>query len=102
MLFGTAITSLPLFDTSNVTTIQMMCGECHNLTSVPLLNTSKVIDMDGAFEDCYNVQSGALALYQQASTQANPPRQHTHAFHLCGINTTTGQAELAQIPDDWK
>jgi len=52
--------------------------------------------------NCIKVQSGALALYQQASTQANPPSNHTQTFTNCGSNTETGAAELHQIPYDWK
>jgi hypothetical protein len=58
--------------------------------------------MSDMFWDCYNVESGALALYQQASSQARPPAYHYYTFYKCGINTTTGAAELAQIPSDWK
>lgn len=97
-----SLTSVALFDTSNVTNMSYMFDYCDSLTSVPLFNTSKVIYMDRMFSYCYNVQSGALALYQQASTQANPPTYYTYAFHLCGRDTVTGAAELAQIPSDWK
>ena len=96
------LTSVPLFDTSNVGEMNNMFISCSSLTSIPLFNTSKVYDMEYAFYDCYNVQSGALALYKQASSQDNPPRTHTSAFRNCGINTQTGSAELAQIPSDWK
>jgi hypothetical protein len=58
--------------------------------------------MNGTFSQCYNVQSGALALYQQASTQLNPPVDHYGTFTDCGMNTVTGAAELAQIGSDWK
>ena len=54
------------------------------------------------FANCTKVQSGALALYQQASTQANPPPEHARTFRNCGSDTPTGAAELAQIPYDWK
>jgi hypothetical protein len=53
------------------------------------------------FRDCLNVQSGALALYQQASTQTTPPSDHSYTFTNCGKNTQTGAAELAQIPSSW-
>jgi hypothetical protein len=53
------------------------------------------------FYNCHNVQSGALALYQQASTQATPPSAHTYCFNDCGDRTESGRAELAQIPTDW-
>jgi len=57
--------------------------------------------MSHMFHSCANVESGALALYQQASTQTTIPT-HTQAFRDCGSNTVTGAAELALIPDDWK
>ena len=98
----TSLISVPLFDTSSVTTFEYMFSKCSALKTVPLFNTSSVVFMNGMFENCKNVQSGALALYQQASTQANPPSKHTGTFKNCGSNTTTGAAELAQIPDDWK
>ena len=49
-----------------------------------------------------NAGSRALALYQQASTQSNPPPSHSSTFYKCGIDTVTGAAELAQIHADWK
>ena len=96
------LTTVPLFDTSSVTSMGYTFNNCYSLTTVPLFNTSNVMFIDSMFENCTNVQSGALALYQQASTQANPPSKHTGTFRNCGSNTTTGAAELAQIPDDWK
>ena len=98
----TSLTSVPLFDTSSVTDMQSMFQNCTSLTSVPLFNTSSVTDISIMFMNCKNVQSGALALYQQVSTQTNPPSSHRMAFRNCGSDTTTGAAELAQIPDDWK
>lgn len=97
-----SLTSVPLFDTSNVTSMTDMFNNCTSLTSVPLFNTSNVTSMFRTFYDCINVETGALALYQQASTQTNPPYTYSMAFRNCGSNTTTGAAELAQIPDDWK
>ena len=97
-----ALKSIPLFDTSNVDTMEGMCYCCSSLTSIPLFNTNKVTNMIAAFRGCGNVKSGALALYQQASTQATPLHYHSSTFRDCGINTQTGSAELAQIPSDWK
>lgn len=97
-----ALSSVPLFDTSNVEPIGLMFMNCTALTSIPLYNTNKVTTMDRMCCNCYNVQSGALALYQQASTQANPPSDHTLTFYNCGVSSRTGSAELAQIPSDWK
>jgi surface protein len=97
-----SLTSVPLFDTSSCTRMPWMFCECTSLTSIPLFNTENVDDLTRTFYNCYNVESGALALYQQASTQANPPTYHYACFFNCGANTVTGSAELAQIPDDWK
>ena len=97
----TSLTSVPLFNTSSVTNMSGMFSSCTSLTAVPLLNTSKVTDMSYMFYYCTNVQSGALSLYQQASTQTTPPVHVEEAFTNCGSNTTTGSAELAQIPMSW-
>lgn len=119
------LTSVSIFDTTNVTTIRAMFHNCQSLTTVPLFNTSNVTDMSYMFEFdgaltaiplfdttnvttmdrmchfCGNVETGALALYQRASTQTNIPTHHM-TFYKCGENTQTGAAELAQIPYDWK
>ena len=97
----TSLTSVPLFDTSSVTNMDSMFYGCSYLTSVPLFDTSSVTIMSNMFYNCWNVQSGALALYQQASTKTTLP-SHNRTFYNCGTYTTTGAAELAQIPSDWK
>ena len=98
----TSLTSVPLFDTSKAKDTRYMFRECTSLTSVPLFDTSSVTDMRDMFDGCFNVESGALALYQQASSQATPPLLYDLCFRNCGRDTTTGAAELAQIPSDWK
>lgn len=96
------LTTVPLFDTSSVTNMERMFYDCASLTHIPLFNTYNVTNMMFTFFDCYRVESGALALYQQASSQTNPPIFHEATFRNCGVNTVTGAAELAQIPSDWK
>lgn len=96
-----SLTSVPLFNTANVTNMGSMFYSCSALTSVPLLNTSKVTGMGSMFMNCVSVESGALALYTQASGQATPPSNHYRTFYICGRDTTTGAAELAQIPSSW-
>lgn len=98
----TSLTNVALFDTSSVTNMDSMFAGCSSLTNIPLFNTSKVTHMQYTFCNCTSVQSGALALYQQASTQTNPPTYHIQSFRSCGSYTDTGSAELAQIPSDWK
>ena len=103
MLFNCSnISSVPLYDTSKAVDMVNMLAGCTSLTSLPLFDTSNVKNIDCAFNSCVNVQSGALDLYRQASTQTNPPGYHHNTFTNCGINTQTGSAELAQIPIDWK
>lgn len=102
MFLRSGIVSIPDFDTSRVEDMRTMFRYCSSLTTVPLLNTSKVENVKDMFEDCVNVESGALALYQQLSSQRTPPSTYSGAFKNCGSNTQTGAAELAQIPDDWK
>ena len=96
----TSLTTVPLFDTSSCTDMGAMFYNCTALTSVPLFDTSSCTNMNNMFIWCTKVESGALALYQQASTQANVPT-HSGAFKYCGSNTVTGSAELAQIPTSW-
>ena len=98
----TSLTSVPLYDTSNAVYMGGMLQNCTSITSLPLFDTSKAESMNAAFLNCVNVQSGALDLYRQASTQTNPPELHYSTFTNCGINTETGSAELAQIPSGWK
>lgn len=93
---------VPLFDTSSVTTTEAMFYHCGDLMSIPLFDTSSVVNMDQMFDSCRMVESGALALYQQASSQATPPSYHRLTFYDCGANTVTGREELAQIPSGWK
>ena len=103
-MFGecTSLKSVPLFNTSSAKSMVSMFYGCSSLKSVPLLDTSSVTNMESMFQYCRNVESGALALYQQASSQATPPSSHAYCFRDCGLDTTTGAAELAQIPSDWK
>ena len=97
----TSLTTVPLFDTSSATRMDSMFMNCTSLTTVPLFDTSSATRMDSMFDGCLAVQSGALALYQQASTQATPPAFHANTFQDCGHYTETGVAELSQIPTDW-
>lgn len=70
------------------------------LPEIPLFDTAELGNANKMFDACYAVESGALALYQQMSSQENVP-SHTGTFTNCGRDTVTGAAELAQIPTDW-
>lgn len=94
--------SASLLNTSAVTSIGFSFYDCSSLKYVPLLNTTNMQYTYAAFNNCYNVISGALALYNQLTAQTIPSSSHAYTFYNCGINTTQGAAELAQIPSDWK
>lgn len=94
--------SVPLFNTSNVTNMSYMLSDCYELESIPLFNTSSVTNVHSMCSSCVKVESGALALYNQMSSQATPPSDHQWTFRDCGRDTVAGAAELAQIPLDWK
>ena len=87
------------FDTSSVTTIGEMFSACSSLRELPDLPVDRVSDCSRAFGNCSNVESGALNMYNKLSQVATT---YTQCFLNCGSNTTTGAAELAQIPSDWK
>lgn len=95
------LTSATLFDTSSATDMSYMFSNCNALTSVSLFDTSSATNTTAMFAGCANVQSGALALYNQASTQTVPPATHTDMFQYCGVSTQSGYAELTQIPSSW-
>lgn len=97
----TALTSIPLLDLSGANVCVGTFSYCSALTSLPLFNTTNIKNAHEMFYGCTNVESGALALYQQMSTQSYVPN-HSGCFYDCGSNTTTGAAELAQIPSSWK
>jgi hypothetical protein len=85
----------------NSSNAEEMFYNCIILRNVPLFGTANITSMKGTFSGCFKVESGALALYQQASSQATPPSNHQNTFKYCGRDTVTGAAELAQIPRDW-
>ena len=78
-----------------------MLAYCDSLTELPLFSTESATYMYRAFYNCFNVQRGALAIYQQASTQTNPPTDHADCFANCGRDTESGLADLEQIPSAW-
>ena len=102
MFYGcTSLTSIPFLDTSSATNMSRFCQGCTSLKTIPLFDTTRVMNVNYMFMNCTNVESGALALYTQLSTQTYPPDSYTDTFTECGSNTVTGAAELAQIPTSW-
>lgn len=98
----TSLQTIPLFNTASATNLYGFVKGCTALTSIPLFSTASATNVYSMFEGCTAVESGALALYNQMAGQTTPPSLHTRCFYNCGSNTTSGAAELAQIPSDWK
>lgn len=101
----TSLTSVPLLNTSSAADLSGFCWGCTSLTSIPLFDTnppySRGVEVDHMFDGCTNVESGALAMYQQMSSQATLPSVYNDCFTNCGASTSSGAAELAQIPSAW-
>ena len=121
---GSAIANIPLLDVNHTSSsLKQLCAHSHVCTAriintenvtdmsylfegdaclskIPELQTDSVTNVSNMFAGCVNA-SGALAMYQQLSQQANPPTTTAGCFTNCGINLPGGAAELAQIPASW-
>lgn len=95
------LTATPYFETSGVVNMKSFFYNSIALKTISLYHTDSVTYVDTAFCRCTAVESGALALYNQMSTQSSVPSSHTNTFQYCGRDTITGAAELAQIPTSW-
>lgn len=97
----TGLLDVPIFNTSTVTHFNAMCSGCSSLINVPLLDTRSATSVKNMFNDCAGVRSGALAMYNQMSSQSTVPGTHDDAFNHCGASTEPGRAELEMIPVSW-
>lgn len=89
-------------DLSSVWMMDNMFYDCISLKTIPQITlTNSVSNVDRAFYHCTKVESGLLSFYNSAS-QSTSLLHHDSTFTDCGVDTTTGAAELAQIPYDWK
>lgn len=102
MFYGcNSLEIIPDFNTLVVTNLSGFASNARSIKRVPSLKTDRVYYAGDMFRNCVNVESGALDLYKQMSTQATPPSSFSGCFSNCGRDTTTGAAELAQIPTSW-
>lgn len=94
----------PSFMSGTVTSMSTLFYGCTSLTAIPAINVANIEDATRAFYNCRAIPSGILAMYQALSStgKVDPTTGHDQCFYNCGIDTTTGAAELAQIPSDWK
>lgn len=107
---------------SQIEHMRGMFSGCSKLSVIPSItlpaytyaNNGKIEECQQLFDGCYNVSSGALDLYNRLTHTYSAAGQtkclvdlrnnfaHMYCFRNCGRDTTTGAAELAQIPSDWK
>lgn len=85
----------------NCSSIGYLFSGCLNLKNIPYLSTTSVAYCQYAFANCYKVKTGSFNMYTLLSSQQTPPINKTSCFSNCGRDTTTGAAELAQIPASW-
>ena len=89
-------------DKMGVGEIDGMFGSCSSLKYLPIMKfNGNLYNCAYAFIGCSSVEGGILSAYNRI-TADNSPGLHVQAFNNCGINTSAGSAELAQIPVDWK
>jgi hypothetical protein len=98
--YCSGLSTVALFDTRNVTNFRAMFEGCRSLQRIPLFPTDSCTNCRSCFNDCSNVEGGALALYNQLSSQSGIT-DYANTFTNCGSNTVTGLAELNQIPTSW-
>lgn len=94
------LSNIVLFDTSNLTDWSMVFANS-GITSIPQLPASSAIQVSYAFYRCRSVTAGALDMYNRLVADGSVVN-HISTFEDCGSNNASGQAELAQIPSDWK
>ena len=98
-----SLTAFPEFDMSHVTSMSSMFISCESITgSIPVYDLRNVDNCGSAFNGCKNVSGGILDTYNRFMSYTIQPTEHRMCFSVCGSNTQTGSAELAQIPSDWK
>ena len=76
------------------------------ITAIPSampVPTGKCSYVDYMFDGCTAVASGIIAYYNKLVAAEGSNRWNTtECFRDCGSGTTTGAAELEQIPSRWK
>lgn len=92
---------VPDLDLSSVTDAVGMFGGCTSLKNVPSMVISPSCQITHLFIYCQSVESGALALYNRLVEHGEHSAPHEDCFKHCGTNTSSGRAELAQIPESW-
>lgn len=89
-------------DISPMTSLDRTFCNCTGLTSVStILTPSTLVNVGGCFQGCTEMTDGTLDQYNYWSTYGTNISNHSATFKDAGTNTTTGLAELNQIPVGW-
>lgn len=80
-----------MFSGCSITDLTTFHFDCTDLTNA-----------DRMFFNCQLVETGIVDTYNVLSAKLTGGSGHSLTFHNCGIATSGGTAELAQIPADWK
>ena len=84
------LTTIPFFDTSNVTNMSYLFSGCSNLITVPQLNTSNVTNMAYLFEEC----SKLITVPQLNTSNVN---DMDGMFYKCKSLTTIPQLNTSKV-----
>lgn len=99
----TKLTEFPDIDIDTLSVAESMFLHCNILQKVPDLGQlPNITNVRSMFQGCRFVMSGILAMYNILSTRITTVSNHRYCFTSCGSSTSTGSAELAQIPSGWK
>lgn len=87
-------------DAPNCSRLYEAFNGCTSLKHIPNINCKSNAIAERVFMDCVNAESGILDSYNNFVSIGLSAQED--AYLNCGVNTPTGSAELAQIPDNWK
>ena len=103
---GTSTPSIPLLDTGGVKDFMGAFSGMSAVTEIPALDIHSAEQVSTMFANCVRVQAGILSMYGRLSSLPGDVGRYSWAhlgcFQNCGSMTTTGSAELSQVPSEWK
>jgi surface protein len=95
-----ALISVPLFNTVAVTSMASMFSACRSLTTVPQFNTAAVTDMSNMFQHCFALATAPL-FNTAVVTSANNMFQHCNSLRFIpalNFNALTADPLFSHIP----
>lgn len=109
-----ALQTVPLFDTSNVTSMSTTFANCRILPEIPLSNTVLVTLIQGVFSSCYGLQelpalnfngvasaanaSGAFSSTQRLSKSAVTVLRFSHNYTSCKLSKIRLEEIFTNLP----